>query len=398
MTASPKLIRITTVPMSFNLLLKHQLRYMSSHYQVMAVSSPGDDLSELADREAVRIQPVAMTRSITVVQDLKALWKLYLLFRKERPTIVHTHTPKAGLLGMFAARLAGVPVRIHTVAGMPLLKTTGTKRAVLNFVERWTYLCAHKVYPNSLELKHLIMRNRLCREPKLKVIGHGSSNGIDTNYFDPVHIDEQQKETLRDQLKFSAVDKVFCFSGRLVKDKGINELVSVFVHLNRIYPTAKLLLVGWLEEELDPLSPVTIAMIHEHPAIKWVGYQKDIRPYLAISHAVVFPSHREGFPNVPMQAGAMGIPCIVSDINGCNEIIRDGCNGMIAPARDEKAWFEAMKKMFSDKQLHETMSSKAREMVTERFSQPFVWDAILEEYKALEKQLVRRPLAAKAKG
>ena len=376
-----KLIRITTVPVSFNLLLRHQLSFMKEHYDVIAVSSPGDELAELAARESVTTVPVSMTRSITPLQDLKALWQLYRLFRKEKPGIVHTHTPKAGLLGMTAAWLARVPVRLHTVAGMPLLKTSGSKRVLLNFIERCTYSFAHQIYPNSFELGKIIIRHRYCPPSKLKVIGKGSSNGIDTSYFSPGSVTESRKQALRQELALAPGARVFCFSGRIVADKGINELVAAFTRLINEFPDVRLVLVGWKEDHLDPLKGATADSINNHPAITWVGYQSDIRPYLAISHALVFPSYREGFPNVPMQAGAMGLPCIVSDINGCNEIVLHERNGLLVPPKDVEALYLAMRLLLTDSGLYSRLAANAREMITGRFDQLFIWQCILEEYR-----------------
>lgn len=222
------LIRITTVPISLRKLIKGQMRFMSSHYEVIAVSAGGNLLDEVAIEESVRVKAVEMTREITLVKDLAALWKMYRLFRSEKPVIVHSHTPKAGIVGMLAAWLARVPIRLHTVAGLPLMEAAGSKRKLLNSVERLTYACATRVYPNSLGLKKFILENGFTQESKLKVIANGSSNGIDTALFNPALFPTTQKEELRASLNIHPDDFVFIFIGRLVKDKGINELVAAF--------------------------------------------------------------------------------------------------------------------------------------------------------------------------
>src|SRR5690554_166452 len=197
----PKLIRITTVPQSLRGLLKGQLRFMSQNgYEVIGVSSPGEALQDVADNEGVRTVVITMPRSITPIKDLKALWQLIKLFRKERPQIVHTHTPKAGLLGMMAAKTAGVPYRLHTVAGMPLTVATGVKRQLLNQMEKLTYACATKVYPNSFGLEKIILDEKFTSPTKLKVIGKGSSNGIDTSQFDPALVSQEIKQEIRKEL------------------------------------------------------------------------------------------------------------------------------------------------------------------------------------------------------
>jgi len=375
-----KLIRITTVPVSLSVLLKDQLRYMSNHFEVLAVSSPDKMLEQVAVREGVRTAPVTMTRAITPVKDIKALWKLYRLLKKEKPAIVHTHTPKAGLLGMMASRLAGVPVRMHTVAGMPLMENTGMKRKVLNFVERLTYSCATHVYPNSKHLAGFILENHFCNEQKMKVLGNGSSNGINTRFFQPG--EELSTAACELRKKFGLTDKdfVFVFVGRLVKDKGIEELVEAFSQLKEKHPNIKLLLVGPYEPELDPLAPATHQIIETDQSIIHAGFQQDIRPFLMISQALAFPSYREGFPNVPMQAGCFNLPSIVTDINGCNEIIEDGKNGLIIPAKSVPELQNAMNRLLTDTALYLTLQSNARKMIVDRYEQKYLWELLLKEY------------------
>lgn len=382
--SKPKLIRITTVPLSLDKLLGGQLHFMNSYYEVIAVSAEKEYLEKVGAKENVRTFHLELTRKITPVQDLIAVIKLFFFLRKHKPLIVHTHTPKAGIIGMLAAVLAGVPNRLHTVAGMPLLESTGFKRKVLDFVEKLTYSCATKVYPNSYGLADIISKNNYCRLDKLKVLANGSSNGIDTTYFNPELFSQEEKETLRKQLDIKATDFVFVFVGRIVKDKGINELVQAFEQLSDDNAKVKLFLVGDYESDLDPLLPETLAIINDNKAIIAVGFQSDVRPYLAISDTLAFPSYREGFPNVVMQAGAMGLPCIVSNINGCNEIIAEGENGLIVPVKNTAALFEAMKKILTQTSITVRLKAKARAMIVNRYEQKLVWQAILAEYQKLD--------------
>ncbi|MNH92965.1 Alpha-monoglucosyldiacylglycerol synthase [compost metagenome] len=379
-----KLIRITTVPISLKILLKGQHRFMArNNFDVLGVSSSGTELMDVKNEEGVDVKSIAMSRKITPLKDLKSLWSAYRLFRKEKPDIVHSHTPKAGIIGMVAAKLAGVPIRLHTVAGMPLMEVKGGKRKILDFVERLTYSAATKVYPNSKGLFDFIISHQYTSSDKLKVIGNGSSNGINTSLFSKEVISAEQQNLLRNELGIGNDDFVFVFVGRLVGDKGVNELIKAFCELN--YPSVRLLLVGPLESDLDPLDKDTLRRIDENERIIPVGFQKDVRPYFAISNALVFPSYREGFPNVVMQAGAMELPAIVSDINGCNEIIIEGKNGTIIPVKNVDAVKKAMEMMITDKELYLKMKGNAREMITERYEQQVVWDALLTEYKSLLK-------------
>ena len=383
-----KLIRITTVPISFKVLLKGQLRFMASNgFDVKGVSSEGEELREVHENEGIVMEAINMSRKITPFQDLKSLWEMWNFLRKEKPQIVHTHTPKAGIIGMLAARLAGVPHRLHTVAGLPLMEATGIKRKILNFVEKLTYSSATRVYPNSKGLYDFILQNNFTQSNKLKIIANGSSNGINTTFFSPAQVSEIEKVALREKLNIQPDDFVFVFVGRIVSDKGINELIKAFSELqtaeNNELTGIKLLLVGGLESDLDPLNPETLAEINQNKDIISAGFQQDVRPFFAISDALAFPSYREGFPNVVMQAGAMGLPSIVSDINGCNEIIVEGENGLIIPSKNVEKLKEKMLTLARDKNLYIKLKENSRRMIENRYEQFVVWKALLEEYEGL---------------
>ncbi len=389
-----KLLRITTVPISLNKLLGKQLSFMNQFYEVTAVSADAEELTQVAKRYGVKYHPIEMTREISPLQDLKSLWQFYRLCKKEKPFMVHSHTPKAGIVGMMGARLAGVPHRFHTVAGLPLMEATGFKRTVLNMVEKLTYACATNVYPNSKGLYDFIVAEQFCKPSKLKVLGQGSSNGIDTSYFDRSHYSKETQKELRTTLGIQPDDFVFIFVGRLVGDKGINELVTAFKNLSHcdsapstLHPTSnnlKLLLVGPLETELDPLQSSTLSKIEHNENIISVGYQEDVRPYFALADALVFPSYREGFPNVVLQAGAMGLPSIVTNINGCNEIIQDHHNGLIIPVKDAAALEKAMRQLQNDEILYQSLQHEARTKIVDHYEQKVFWQAILEEYRKAE--------------
>lgn len=380
-----KLIRITTVPISLEKLLTGQLQFMNSYYEVVAVSSEKENLEKLGKNQGLSVFPVTMTRKITPIQDFIAIVKLFFFLKREKPFIVHTHTPKAGLVGMVAAKMAGVPHRLHTVAGLPLLEATGTKRKVLDFVEKILYFCATSVFPNSHGLCDIIKENKYCNPNKLKVLANGSSNGIDTSHFDPALFPEEQNQNLRAKWGIEKEDFVFIFVGRLVKDKGINELVEAYELLLTEKKNIKLLLVGGFENDLDPLLPSTLQKITNNQSVISVGIQNDVRPYFGISDALVFPSYREGFPNVVMQAGAMGLPSVVSNINGCNEIIRNDQNGIIIPVKDTDAIYQAMKKLIDEEELMKKLQQNSRSMIVSRFEQKLIWEALLQEYNQLEK-------------
>lgn len=376
-----KLIRITTVPASLLILLRNQLKFMSRFYNVLAVSSPGRELEDVQFSEGVPTVAVKMSRAITPLQDIRAIYLLYRLFKKEKPAIVHTHTPKAGFVGMIAARLAGVPIRLHTVAGLPLIEKKGLKRKMLEWVEVVTYAGATKVYPNSHKLASFISEKKYCKPAKLKILGNGSSNGIDTDFFKLNAGIAAEATKIKEQLSIGENDFVFVFVGRLVRDKGVEELVEAFNIIRAKDLQVKLLLVGCFEPELDPLNKKTARQIETDTNIIHVGFKKDIRPYLAISHALTFPSYREGFPNVPLQAGCFDLPSIVSDINGCNEIISHGKNGLLVPAKNSHALAEAMKNLYTDKSLYNMLKNNSRQTIVNRYDQKHFWNLLLREYQ-----------------
>jgi len=379
-----KIIRITTIPGSLAILLKGQLEYMNDYYKVIGVSSSGKAIATIEEQEGIETHVIEMTRNISPIQDLKSAYKLYKYLRKEKPFIVHTHTPKAGTLGMLAARFARIPNRLHTIAGLPLLEATGAKRKLLNVVEKITYTNATMILPNSFGLKEIIKNHNFTSDKKLKIIGKGSSNGIDTEHFNKSNISQEQQKTLKQELNISDDDFVFNFVGRLVADKGINELISAFSTISKTNTKIKLLLVGPFETELDPLSAETLQEIEVNKNIISAGFQEDVRPYFAIADALVFPSYREGFPNVVMQACAMELASIVTDINGCNEIITNNKNGLIIQPKSKEELQNAMQYLLDNPDKANEFALSARPNILENYKREVIWKELLNLYKSLE--------------
>lgn len=377
-----KIIRITTVPISLKVLLKGQLKYLNEKYDVVAVSSYGKELDEVAEREGVRVCAIEMTRTISPLKDIVSIYLLYRFLRKERPYVVHTHTPKAGFVGIIAAFFARVPYRVHTVAGLPLMETRGIKRRLLLFVERLTYCLANYVLPNSYVLKKFILDNGLASESKLKVLGAGSSNGIDLNYFNRSSLIEEDARIVKE--RYGLVGKfVFLFIGRIVGQKGVNELISAFVDVNNKFPNTVLLLVGNIEEDLDPLDKETKAKLSSN-SILWLGYQSDVRVFLELADVFVFPSYREGFPNVVLQACAFNLPCIVTDIGGSNEIIQNGENGIVIPVKNVAALLDAMCLMYSNPELRGRFARINRKRIMDNYDQRYIWNNLECFYNSLK--------------
>jgi len=379
-----KILRITTVPISLKILLQEQLKFIHQYFDVVGVASPEKELKDVSQNEGVRTVGLHMSREITPLRDFVSLVKMIRLLLREKPDIVHTHTPKAGIIGMLAAFICRVPYRLHTVAGLPVMEAKGMKKSLLFFIERLTYICATKVYPNSYGLQQYILHNRLCSIDKLKVIGYGSSNGIDTAYFC-----KTQKILLnakKIKQKYSLKDKfVFCFVGRVVKDKGIDELMSAFDKLTKEFNNIALLVIGKMESELDPISQKSEEILENNESIIYVGFQSDIRSYLAASDCFVLPTYREGFPNVVLQAASMELPSIVTDINGCNEIIHDNINGLIIEPKNSEALYNAMKKFMIDKNLVKVLSMNTRDEIVKKYDRKNFYRYLLDEYNEVVK-------------
>lgn len=377
-----KIIRTSTVPGSINSFCRDLLKELQEKekYKVIVVSSPGTALEEIKVREGVRTYSVSMERHISLFKDLKSLFGLIKVFRKERPTMVHSITPKAGLLSMIAAWICRVPVRLHTFTGLIFPTSTGLKQKILILTDRLTCACATHIVPEGEGVKQDLQRFNITKKP-LRVLGYGNIKGIDLKRFDP-ELPEIKKEAAKIQKK-----KIFTFIfiGRLVRDKGINELIQAFKRLNKEFPDTRLLLVGGKEQNLDPLESDTLLEMENNPAIEAVGPQTDVRPWLLASDVFVFPSYREGFPNVVIEAGAMGIPSIVTDINGSREIIIEGKNGIIIPSHDINSLFDAMVKMLQDNDQRKIMISNARALIVSRYEQTYVRQCLKDYYKELLK-------------
>lgn len=366
MRSVPKILRVTTVDLSLDKLLAGQLAFLHRHFELVGVSADTGKLAGVAQREGIRVEAVDMQREIAPLKDLISLWRLYRLFLRERPQIVHANTPKGSLLAMLAARFAKVPYRIYTVTGLRYQGATGFLRLVLKTMERVTCTAASHVIPEGQGVLHTLQQDGITHKP-LQVLHHGNINGIDTAYYAP-------QKAAHEHPLFS-----FVFIGRITRDKGIHELVESVKHLPCL-----LTVVGSYEDG-DSIDEEDKRWLQSSKRVRMVGWQDDVRPFIADADVVVFPSYREGFPNVPLQAGSMERACIVTDIIGCNEIIQDGVNGKIVPAHDAAALQEAMHWMMHHPAAVEKMGKVAREMVRQRFEQRDVWEALLCYYQSLLK-------------
>ena len=406
-----KLIRVTTADISLNSLLKGQLKFLNQYFEVIGVAKDTGVLKVVSEREGIRVVDAPLERPISLVKDIKGLWFLYRLFRKEKPWCVHANTPKGSLLAMIAAWFAGVPHRVYTVTGLRYQGAHGVLRKMLKTMERLSCLFATNVIPEGKGVLQCLKRDNITKKA-LQVIHYGNINGKDTEFFSrdntiqtaslkladkQIHLrnlsEKEARSLVRSELGFSNNDFIFVFIGRLVNDKGLGELADAIRKLENENLEIKLLLIGEIDGEDDALAKDKLNYLMQSKNVKYIGVQSDIRPYLMASDVLVFPSYREGFPNVPLEAGALGLPAIVTNINGSNEIIEDGVNGKIIQAPLDNngmrvnditnELYTIMKWFFHHPEEVKRMGENARPIICERYEQHNVWKALLEYYKQL---------------
>lgn len=375
-----KIIRAVTVSMSCVFFEEVMRRLRSDGYEMVALTSPGPELDKLRE-EGFHCIEVEMERHISPWKDLKALVKMVRVLRKEKPYMIHSMTPKAGLLCMIAGWLTRVPVRVHMFTGLVWPTSTGLKRKILKATDWLTCACATHVLPEGQGVLNDLKNGGITKKP-MKVLGYGNVKGVDMERFDPDRFKSYENDDENENHPFT-----FIFVGRIVGDKGVNELVEAFTQLHEKYQQTRLVLVGRYEENLDPVKQVTLDRIKANPAIDACGpkYGDDLLVEFMKADCHIMPSYREGFPNTPMEAGALGLPNIVTDINGSREIVVDGENGLIVPPRTVQPLYDAMERMVTDTTMREKMQKNARPMIESRFEKSFVQDCLIEYYKEIMK-------------
>lgn len=374
MATKRKLIRAATVGTSLSTFLNGSIEALMAKFELVLLSSPDHELAALRKQYGVKTIGVKMERRISPVSDLRALLGLIRVFRRERPYMVHSMTPKAGLLCMMAAWLTRVPRRVHTFTGLVWPTAHGLSRRLLMFTDWVTCACATHVIPEGKGVMDDLQRH-ITRKP-MRVLGHGNVRGVDMDFWKKENASRGKLAQITDRNRFT-----FLFVGRIVGDKGINELVEAFMQV-RQHSRVRLILVGAFEDAIDPVADDTKRLISDCDDIVAAGpqYGTDLLAYYAASDCFVFPSYREGFPNTVLEAGAMGLPSIVTDINGSREIIANGANGLIIPSKDVRALAGAMQRMADDSDMSQRMQANARPMIASRFEQAYVRQCMLDFY------------------
>lgn len=376
-----KIARIATVPFFLYNHLRGQIEAtIAAGHEVVLISSGGEETAWLKAIPGVRFHEIDIPRKISPLRDLLALWRLFRFFRREHFDIVHSTTPKAGMLCAIAGYFARTPVRLHTFTGQPWVEMRGMLRSIAKTGDRLTAHLDTLCYADSFSQRDFIISEGVCNGKKIFVLGAGSLAGVDLSRFDSEKWASSKAETLK-ALDIPVGYSVITFVGRLTKDKGLEELMGAFGAVCRSNPKCMLVLVGPGEAEDGALSNSVVG--GNEPNIRFVGYSDQPERYLAVTDIFCLPSYREGFGNVVIEAAAMGVPAIGTDIVGLRDAIVDGETGLLVPPKDTEALARALMSLLDDKKRRVAMGKMARVRARSKFDAQIVNAAVLAEYPRL---------------
>ena len=386
-----RLCYITTHAMSAEFLMRGQLAFLREQgFDVTLIASPHESLAAVAEREGVTIISILMEREISPWRDLKALWQLCAVLKKLKPQIVNAGTPKAGLLGNLAAWLCRVPVRVYTLRGLRLETATGWKGKLLNATERLASACAHQVIAVSHSLRDAYVTRRLSSFDKTVVLRHGSSNGVSIERFQFNETQWGQIRELRAKWNVPVESPIIGFVGRLTRDKGIPELFAAFEQLLNEFPDAHLMLIGEAEQG-DPLPADLLNRLQLHPNVTMTGAMKDVALYYGLFDLFAFPSYREGFPNVLLEAASSGLPIVGFRATGTIDAVIDGSTGTLVEIGDVAGLANALIRYLREPFVRKQHGEAGRRRVIRDFRREDIWQALVDNYRTL---LDKRHLSA----
>jgi glycosyltransferase involved in cell wall biosynthesis len=379
-----KLCIISTIPTTIKAFFGNQLKFLQDNdYDITVITSSAVSAQDFGKEfpEWVKLHTVKMSRTISPLEDLRAFREISKLIEQGDFDIVQYVTPKAALLGSLASWRAKVPVRLYLMWGLYYITQTGFKKFVFKTVERIVCKCSTAIAPDSKGNVKLAVEEGLCKADKIAVVGHGSANGVNTERFDP-----DKLVPFRDEIrkKYAIPLDAFVFGtiAAIVGDKGINELIAAFMEIAEKYPNAYLLYVGQTAEK-DPVDPETLKQIDNHKRIIHVGWQAEPEKYMAAMDVFVLPTYREGFGVVNIEASAMRLPVISTDVPGPQESIVNGETGILVPAKEIAPLIDAMKTLLGRPMYIKKLGVAGRKRVQEYYEQKILWQAILEHRKGL---------------
>jgi glycosyltransferase involved in cell wall biosynthesis len=380
---------MTTVHETMGTFFARQIHLLAENgFHVHAVCSAGASLDKLKHVAGVTTHAVPMQRRPDPPSDAVSLMRLVRLIRRIRPDIVHAHTPKAGLLGMAAARAAGVPVRLYTIHGLPMLTRRGKWRRVLELAERASCALSTQTYSVSPSLQELVAEMHLCPAEKLSTLGHGSCSGIDLECFDPSTDWTERASALRRAYGIPEAVLLLTFVGRIARDKGIAILASAWPELAREFPYLHLLLAG-SEDACDPVPAPILQGLREQERVHFTDcWVADVPAIYAATTITVLPTFREGLSQVALEAGAMGVPIVSTCVSGVVNSVQDGVTGLLVPAGETAPLVTAVRRLINDPALRTALGDAAREYIRTRFSEQRVNQLWISEYR----KLIRRAL------
>jgi glycosyltransferase involved in cell wall biosynthesis len=378
----------TTVPGSLPPFFKGQLAWLERQgLQVHAVSAPGEELKTVAATEQVMTHDVPMTRSFSPLKDLVALCRLVRLYRRFGFTIVHAFTPKSGFLGMLAATIARCPIRLFSIWGLAA-ESDSFRVRLMRYADRISCALAHRVFAECPSIADLAVQQGICPRHKLVVLPAWSTCSLDHKLTDMADYARTRAETRREwRLPPNAL--VLGFVGRVVRDKGVQEVVETFENLAREFPELHLLIAGVRESE-DPVNEHTLQLLDNHPRVRCTGFQKDVRRLFCAMDVLVHPSYREGLPTAPLEAAALGLPVVATRIPGCVDAVQDGKTGLLVPPRDAAALTRVLRRYLWDPELRRAHGQAGRDWVLQQYDPGIAWAGLLSAYKQLlhERSLV----------
>jgi glycosyltransferase involved in cell wall biosynthesis len=380
---TPLIVHIVNAPMTLG-FLTGQPAFLRDHgIASEVISPPGQGVAEFARREGIPVHAVAMSLRIELRADLLTLYRLWRLLRQLRPTIVHAHTTKAGVLGMAAAWLAGTPVRIYHLHGLPRMTAAGIRRVVYRWSDLLAFRAAHRVLCVSHSIRRAALDRRLFPPEKIRVPARGTINGLDAaTRFNPALVGPDAGRAVRATLGIPPEAPVVGFVGRVVAEKGVVELAAAWRDLRSRYPELHLLIVGPIRPE-DPIPPEVHSALAGDPRVRLAGWADDPRPYYAAMDILTLPSYCEGFPYALLEAAAMSLPVVATAVPGCVDAVVAGRTGALVPPRDAAALGGALAAYLDDPVRRRAHGRAGRKRVVRDFGQREVWEALLDEYREL---------------
>lgn len=377
----PLLLHVVTVPMTLLSFFEGQIDYMKRNgFEVAAISSGGEQVALVEQKYNIKVYQVPMRREMAIFSDIVSFLKLFRTIKTLRPTIVHFHTAKASFLGIIAAYFARVPIRVFTLHGLRSSATSGFRKRGIDFTEKLVCRLANKVFVVSNSVYNEAL-NRNYRSPGgIKVLVNGTCNGIDAEeIFNP----EKYRKSFRSQmrLKYGIPEDaiVLCYVGRIVRDKGINELTQAWSKLRIEFENLYLLMIGDFEAK-DAIDEQAEKMLNNDKRVVITGFVQNMPEHYLAADIVTLPTYREGFPYSPLESAAMGLPIVATKVIGCIDAVEDNYTGILVPPRNFDALYEAIKKLLINKSLREELGKNARQRVLNKFVPNRIWKALLDEY------------------